>query len=396
MVWTGSSPRTSESSLWRASSQLLTIFGSLTITKTLMGLVPTPILMGNHQKTSSRLVLFLLTAVLTIFFGEGLIGSSLLWFANVWSLLVVLPLYFAHFLLLVNIAIRFRRTSLSHLYLLGILMALYEAWITKVLWTGYPGQEAIVGVYFGLALFEFLTLVLFYHPIFSFIIPLLVLQFILFHETNDPNLLLPNHLKIFQKSWHKTLFVLVFLVFYPASFLGALFSSVIYLSSVTVLVSWGLIFLFVFLLQRSMSKTGTNFSIYNLQMRRKGFIITISFLVVLYIVTFLTISPELIPTTPLPYLVILLTYGIVILLLHRLPTVETTNNAECVENVGLEHIYSKQHLNYYIILILVLPIPFALIAPISGWISLVLNLVMIVVGLLLIFTVIWKAIRSNN
>ena len=58
-------------------------------------------------------------------------------------------------------------------------MGFYEAVITKVLWAGYmdatgPGFGTVLGV----ALVEFLVLVFFWHPIFSFILPILTYEVI--------------------------------------------------------------------------------------------------------------------------------------------------------------------------------------------------------------------------
>jgi len=72
---------------------------------------------------------------------EVLSGASLqigLW--HPWTLLVTYWLYFAHFFLLATLAVRTGRTSLSALYLWGVLFGLYESWITKVIWSGYGGD----------------------------------------------------------------------------------------------------------------------------------------------------------------------------------------------------------------------------------------------------------------
>ncbi|RMG33930.1 MAG: hypothetical protein D6732_11150, partial [Methanobacteriota archaeon] len=62
-------------------------------------------------------------------------------------------------------ALRYRRTSLLHLYFLGIVYGLYEAWITKVIVTGYINTNPILGSYHQIAIAEFIILVLFWHPV---------------------------------------------------------------------------------------------------------------------------------------------------------------------------------------------------------------------------------------
>ena len=83
---------------------------------------------------------------------------------------------------------RGKKTSIPQLYLWGMIFALYESWVTKVLWAGYPGSEgpaiALVG---GIAILEFSTLVFFWHPILAFIMPILVYEsFALSNESPLP------------------------------------------------------------------------------------------------------------------------------------------------------------------------------------------------------------------
>jgi len=81
-----------------------------------------------------------------------------------------------HLLFFLNIALRTKRTSVGHLYLFGIFIALYESWITKVLWTGYPGSEGpLMGTVFGVASLEFSVLVFFCIPI-AFVLPILMFE----------------------------------------------------------------------------------------------------------------------------------------------------------------------------------------------------------------------------
>ncbi|WP_165226872.1 hypothetical protein [Aquisphaera insulae] len=106
---------------------------------------------------------------------EVLSGASLgmgLW--HPWTLLLTYWLYFCHFFLFTTLSIRTGRTSLGSLYLWGVLYGLYESWITKVIWYGFNGdgrlQMGKIGPY-GLAE---ITMVFFFHPILSFIVPLAV------------------------------------------------------------------------------------------------------------------------------------------------------------------------------------------------------------------------------
>lgn len=123
-----------------------------------------------------RLVFLLWLSMLAFGLPEVFAGTGRLWLVRPEVYVLALPLYILHFLLLVHIAVRTRRTSWPALYLFGVLFALYETWITKVVWNGYPGDDGFAmggfGQWFGVH--ETLGLVLFYHPVTSFLLPLAV------------------------------------------------------------------------------------------------------------------------------------------------------------------------------------------------------------------------------
>ena len=103
-------------------------------------------------------------------------GASVLWFINPVSWAFMFPLYLAHLLLFFNLAVLFRRTSLSSLYLWGVLFGMYESWITKVTWAGYMGQDPSGGRCSAFAPAEFLIIIFFWHPFMSFIVPLFLFE----------------------------------------------------------------------------------------------------------------------------------------------------------------------------------------------------------------------------
>lgn len=95
---------------------------------------------------------------------------------GVWVLAV--PVYALHVVFLCDVALRLRRLSWPALYLLGVIFGLYETWITKVVWAGYldAGGYAMGPLLPGFGLHETLGLVLFYHPVSSFLLPVAVLS----------------------------------------------------------------------------------------------------------------------------------------------------------------------------------------------------------------------------
>lgn len=115
----------------------------------------------------------LLLGVVVLVCAEVFSGASLvqgLWHPWVW--LVTYWLYFAHFFVFTSLAVVTGRTSLGSCYLWGVLFGLYESWITKVIWHGFGGDgEMALGSVGPFGFAEF-SMVVFFHPIASFILPL--------------------------------------------------------------------------------------------------------------------------------------------------------------------------------------------------------------------------------
>jgi len=91
-----------------------------------------------------------------------------------WTWLMTYWLYFAHFFVLCTLAVWTGRTSLGALYLWGVLFGLYESWITKVIWFGYGGDGNLALGSIGPYGYSEISMVLLFHPVASFILPLAV------------------------------------------------------------------------------------------------------------------------------------------------------------------------------------------------------------------------------
>ena len=116
-----------------------------------------------------------LIGVIVLIGAEVLSGASLplgLW--HPWTILVTYWLYFAHFFFFTTLAVRTGRTSLPSLYLWGVLFGLYESWITKVIWHGYAGDGKLAMGSIGPYGFSEISMVFFFHPMMSFVLPLTV------------------------------------------------------------------------------------------------------------------------------------------------------------------------------------------------------------------------------
>ncbi|MHB8971383.1 MAG: hypothetical protein ACYC3X_23850 [Pirellulaceae bacterium] len=117
----------------------------------------------------------LLIGVIVLICAEVFSGASIqvgLW--NPWTWLMTYWLYFAHFFFFTTLAIRTGRTSLGALYLWGVLYGLYESWITKVIWSGYSGDGKFALGPIGPFGYSEISMVFFFHPVASFILPLAV------------------------------------------------------------------------------------------------------------------------------------------------------------------------------------------------------------------------------
>lgn len=244
-------------------------------------------------KKRPNILAILLVGVLSMVFGEVFSGASPLWFFRAWDWFVTFPLYWAHAILLINLALRFERTSITQLYLWGIIFGLYESWITKVLWAGYMDSSPAFGSFLGFATAEFFVIGLFWHAVFSFIIPILVFQIIV-QGTNKGEAveIHPSHLYLIAKNTrNKVILSLVIII-------GAIFMTVgVGADTLAIIIGGGVSVAFIILLgylTTSLSKTPIDLD--SLRLGPTGLSITIVYLIALYVFTFLTILPERIPS----------------------------------------------------------------------------------------------------
>jgi hypothetical protein len=120
-----------------------------------------------------RWCFWLLVALLSAFFAEVTSGNEPWVFFREITWRVTVPVYGLHTLVLAALIWWRRRPNFACLFLAGALFGLYEAYMTKVLWTGWtPDDVEKVSKLGGVAVVETLVLVLFWHPWLAFIIPL--------------------------------------------------------------------------------------------------------------------------------------------------------------------------------------------------------------------------------
>jgi hypothetical protein len=87
---------------------------------------------------------------------------------------VVGPIYLLHTVVLAGVVYRTDRVSFGSLYLAGAVLGLYEAYVTKVVWA--PVGDPLGVVVAGVHPIETLSLVLFWHPLMAFALPIAAVE----------------------------------------------------------------------------------------------------------------------------------------------------------------------------------------------------------------------------
>jgi len=256
-----------------------------------------------------RLLPYVLLGTLSMLFAEVFSGASTTWFISPWGLLLTFPLYLGHVLFFWWLAHRTKRCTLVHLYLFGMLFALYESWVTKVLWAGYFYQPGVgMGSFLGVGSGEYVMLVLFWHPVMSFILPILV------YELLTGKALTSHHSLLTKKHWKSWLLLFFVLLLAPFIATGNAYE---HLSANASLLGS---FAILYLLHRFTKEK----EVESVLLSKTWFIGVSAYIALLYILTFIFLLPERIPTTAMPFITILASYAFFILLLLKAPQKECT------------------------------------------------------------------------
>ncbi|MBD3254504.1 MAG: hypothetical protein GF383_05395 [Candidatus Lokiarchaeota archaeon] len=341
----------------------------------------------------SRVWSVLLIGTLSMFFAEIFSGASLIWIIDPWSLLVTYPLYLAHLLLLLNISMRMKKTSIPQLYLFGVIFGLYESWITKVLWSGYPGSEApILGLVAGIAVVEFIVLVFFWHPFMAFIIPIITYESLALSKmenlSESQDLLFKSHLPYLEKN-SKFYYFIVVMVLLGAAFLSVnsgynIVIAVIAASSSVIL---------IYMLYRFSDKL----TVHSLRFGKKGMTILIIYIVALYLFTFFSLMPENIPQSPVPILIIVGFYGITIALIYLSKPVDIPQEPfKGEESRVIVELYGIRDMFILFVIFTVLTIPYCLLPLLSIVLFAIFTYALIFVGPIIFIYFSIKALRGKG
>ena len=320
----------------------------------------------------ARISSILLIGALSMLFAEVFSGASQVWYLNPWGFIITFPLYMAHVIFLLTIGLKIERVSLSQLYLFGVIFSLYESWITKVLWIGYgnaPGPW--LGVLLGLAMPEFLIL-LFWHPVMSFIVPILTFE-VLTQKS------IQSHNAILTKTRNKNILIAIYLIcISPFVANGNGFDI---LSANMSLIGTLLIVFALYYLAK-------NTDIKSIELGKVGFIITTIYLIGLYVFMFFNMRPEKIPTTIMSYISIITIYALVIILILKTQKVPFK-----IINLTDNHYTIKDFIRFAILMILFVNI--YCIIPNIGLLTLIITYILLIgVGSLLFTVIIIKTLKD--
>lgn len=247
---------------------------------------------------------WLILGALSTSFAEVVSGSDLFPLFHGWGLIVELPLYALHTLVLAYVVFHYGRPRFSTLFIAGAIFGLYEAYITKVLWN--PPWDEMINVG-GIALFEVPVLVLWWHPMMAFIVPLLVGETI-FTGTRETFNALPERARRLL-STRKGCILLAAL---EGTFQGANSPSpgLVLLSGIG---TAGVLGLLLVLWRRAVR--GQTYTIRDLLPNRREFCVLLALLLALYLLAGFFLHPEALPGL-FPQMVIWLLYAAFFTLLY--------------------------------------------------------------------------------
>lgn len=299
--------------------------------------------------------------VIIMFCAEVLSSASQMWLISPWAILMTLPLYLSHTLFFITIAKKYNKFSFYSLYFFWIIFWLYEAWITKVLWSWYMWEDwPWMWTFMGLWISEFPVLTFFWHPLISFILPLFIFQIL-------TGSYIEGHKEYLIKTKKKTKIIIIFLI---------LISSFITMwSQFNVLaINFNLLwsFLLIFLFQKKMKDIDIN----SMYLSKKWFKIVSIYIVLLYVITFFWLLPERIPNTILPFISIVFFY---VLSIRCISLIKDSG----IKEVDNRLLYNKRDLLKFFIILLLSSNFYTLLFPIVPYIFLITYILLIIIWIII-------------
>jgi hypothetical protein len=314
----------------------------------------------------------MLIGLLSMFYAEILSGASQLWYLNHFGVLYTLPLYLLHTIILMNIALRLKRTKLYQLYIFGMIFSLYEAVITKVLWAGYMNESGpAFGPWLGIAPLEFIILVFFWHPIFSFILPILTYEWI-------TSKILEGHQRVFERLKKHMGLILVGIII-VSSFVANGNQYDLMSGNLAPLGTLLIIFILVLLSKKKL------IPLTDLEKIPK---LMYAILMIIYLFGGIVLVPKRFPSELISYIMIIVFYVLFFLMLRL-------SRKTSDELISLNHTFNYKHLTVAILCFFVSLNLSIIFSSISSVILMISYWGMALVGLIIFFLVIVKLIRQK-
>ena len=340
--------------------------------------------LGDENLTeTSRFWNLLLFGSLIMLFAEVMASASSIWFVDPFRLIITFPLYLGHSLFYYNLAKRTHRFEIRMLYFWGMYYALYEAPITKVLFAGYFNQDPILGLVAGIAVFEFVTLVFYWHPIQSFIIPVLFFEWFAVQSNSEEWLRIPESHRKYLLNTRKTRIFLLFQLLFFTSLLPL----VSQFNVVLVVASFGGNVLLIYLSKRMATRGGKAISTDALLLGKKGFSLLVLYLILLYSVLGAFLRKEAWPITWQPYLIIVLAIALITLVIWKKGRKESTSRQG--QELSASSILSSKRINQFFLGIILFSALYSLIPPL-GWVIAIVSFLLIpLIGLGVLARILW-------
>ncbi len=248
------------------------------------------------------------------------VSTSASWpFFTLWGWIGVWPLYTLHILVLGCILLRIMRpVTWPALFIAGALFGMYEAYLTKVLWspTWAPELSATAG---GVYTLHTAILVLFWHPWFAFMLPLLSAE-CLWTRSGELLSTLPDRLKRLMTQRRSAWVVLVCASIGCGLYRGIGVESAPFPGGLGNLMP-GLVNVLLLALAASLWKRtcrGQRYTLRELMPSDRQARWLIGLLILQYVLYGAFLRPEALPRTLTPHLMVWAMYGVLIWTLYRL------------------------------------------------------------------------------
>lgn len=245
--------------------------------------------------------------------------------------------------------------------------------MTKVIWAGYMGQDPQFGQFLGFAIGEFLVIALFWHAIFSFIIPLFVFQ-----------ILGSTHHRIVRTTRRLVVCVLIVVlasIFIPTGLMFDLGGTLVSI------VSNGLLLVIALAVSRHRHPHG--FTLESLRLGKRGLGIAGAYILFLYVFLLIVLLPERI-APPLTLILTGLFYLLVIAMFYF------SKEKEMVPDIEPEGpVFSRLQILGGFLAIFLMSILWVFLYPIAGTLGIFLYLGMVMAGPALFILALYRVLARR-